>query len=367
MNDIDVLKTLPGRIDPPDDPTRARIRNLVEARTAASGSSATGRRPGDGRRTSLGLLLAAAAAIAVGTLAAGLAVHHWTSHRPVAIQIDPSPFPAVGIGARIPDPNGTVSSPTDLASTVAEFAPAIRLPKWGSFDQWREHWDAIPTSSLSWRGLARVEVVTDMVAVAQCQWAQEWLKASATESRERIGRAIVVLRGIADWQKAAGVADGGYWAHLLDQMRAGHRGPVQLFEDSCSYMGAWGTTVTQEDSKATGDLNAAIPTAQEYLRDGGSPSAFNPAKAGAAAPFIFWSWPMDQPAPARPGAIFIAASAVPGITLVSVSESGTQFCAVVTIGAVVRGTTHNTLPVVGPGQTVAQADPGPVTCSPGRW
>ena len=365
MNDLDMLRTLPGRIDPPDDATRDRIRTLVETRVAAGTRIAEADRR-QRRKTRPGVLLAAAA-LAIGTLAAGLAVHHWSWHRPVAIPINPSPFPAVGIGARIPDPNGTVSSPADLASTVAEFAPAIRLPKWGSFDQWREHWDTIPTSSLSWRGLARVEVVTDMVAVAQCQWTQEWLIASAAGRQDRASRAVVVLRGIARWQVAAGVSDGGYWSRLLDQMRAGHRGPVQLLEDACSYMGAWGTTPQQEDSKATGDLNAAIPTAKEYLRHGGNPPTFSPEKAGAAAPFIFWTWSKDQPAPARPGAIFIAASAVPGVTLVSVSESGTQFCAVVRVGAVVRGTTRTPLPVVGEGQTVAQANPGPVTCSPGHW
>jgi hypothetical protein len=72
-----------------------------------------------------------------------------------------------------------------------------------------------------------------------------------------------------------------------------------------------------------------------------------------------------QPGPARPGAIFIAPSASDGVTLVAVSESGKEFCAVVTADDVVRGTTDHDFSVTDPVDG-RRGHPTPVACSPGR-
>jgi len=354
MNDLDVLKRLPGRVVPPDRVTRDRVRAMVKARTAPGRGSPGGPR---GPRATRAGALAVAAALAVGAVAAAVGVHHWTAHRPVAI-------PA---GGRLPDPNGRVSSPALLASTVAEFAPAIRLPTWGSFDEWRRHIDAVPVSNTTWWSLDRASVASDMVWVAQCQWTQEWLKATARGDRAGATRAAVVLGGIGRWDRVVVAGDAGSFRELLGRMRTGDRGWIQLQEDACAYSGSWGTTAAQQNAKAKGDLTAAAPAAQGFLRRGGTASAFTPAVAGKLASNVNWTWPREQPAPARPGTIFIAEPAGPGVTLVAVSESGTQFCAVVTGTAVVRGTTGDRLPVTGLGQTIAQAAPGPVTCVPGGW
>ena len=82
---------------------------------------------------------------------------------------------------------------------------------------------------------------------------------------------------------------------------------------------------------------------------------------------VVWTWGHMQPVPAEPGAIFIAPSDGSGVTLVSVSESGTQFCAVVTPGEVTRGTTSADLSVVPDGDGAAPATPGQIDCTPGGW
>jgi hypothetical protein len=206
------------------------------------------------------------------------------------------------------------------------------------------------------------------VFVSECQWGQRWLDASAQGNQAAAGQATMILGGLSEWMRTAVLQDDGYMVNLLAQMRNGQTSGVQMMEDTgCAYTGSWGTSPAKQDARATGTLAPGIRTAQEYLRNGGDPGAFDRSNADVLAPNVFWTSADVQPEPASPGAVFIAPSAGVGVTLVSVSESGTQFCAVVTDTTVVRGTTTHDLSVVPDGDGVRAAFPGPVMCSPGGW
>ena len=116
-------------------------------------------------------------------------------------------------------------------------------------------------------------------------------------------------------------------------------------------------------------LSPAIRAVERYLGDGGEPAAFGPSTAGGLAPAIGWTSSHMQPAPASPGYVFIGSSEGPGVTLVSVSEAGTQFCAVVTDTEVLHGTTTQDLSTEESvdGTEVHATSPGPVICTPGGW
>lgn len=354
MDDLELLKELPGRVDPPDEASRERMRALVEARTAPRSSP---RRRG----VKLGLL-GVAAVLALGSLAGALAVHPWTADDPVALH-------------GIPDPDGAISSTSDLEAVVAEFAPAIRLPEGGSFDAWVHHQESIPegpsgqASSMIGSGLTRGLVVHDMVFVAQCQWGQRWLDAASAGDGAGTAQAIRVMEGVDRWFRSSWPYGDWGSSDLVDRMRHGDRVGVQSLENDCGYTGSWGTTPTEQDATATRRLTSAAEVARGYLMDGGDPDAFGYAAARDLAPEIDWTTPHMQPAPASPGAVFIGPSAGTGVTLVAASESGRQFCAVVTDTSVRRGTTTNDLSTVenADGTAVNARDPGPITCTPGGW
>jgi hypothetical protein len=288
--------------------------------------------------------------------------HVWTNDQPVAIPIDHSPGPDSNFGGEIQDPNGQIATSAELASAVDDFAPSIRLPEGGSFDEWSAQF----ATHLQGNGVARSEVASDMVFVSGCQWVQRWLYAYAHGDQASAREAMRVLDGVGRWERAAGL--GNSMITLVHRMGSGDRAGIQLFEnESCAFTGSWGSTTVQQDAKARGDLTPAAGTAQAYLRDGADAAAFDPGTAQGVAPDVVWTWAHMQPAPARPGAIFIADPTERAITLVSVSESGTQFCAVVTDSTVVRGTTVNDLSIVPAGDGATAATPGPVTCTPGDW
>jgi hypothetical protein len=348
MDDLELLKQLPGRIESPDVETKERIRAVVEARTAPSSV----RRP---RRAAKAAALGVAAVLAVAGLGAGIAVHPWTDDDPVALQ-------------GISDPTGQISTPMDLESVVAEFAPAIRLPDGGSFDVWIQRQESLPNSDIG-RGLVRADVVHSMVFVSQCQWGQQWLDASAGGDQARAGQALRVLGGVNDWWQSNDPVDDFGTVGLLDHMKSGDRVGVQSIENGCGYTGSWGNTPAEQDATAMGDLSPAVQTVQRYLRDGGDPTAFDPSTAGNLASSITWTWSHNQPVPASPGFVFIGPSASAGVTLVSVSEAGTQFCADVTDSGVLHGTTTEDLSTIenAEGTAVNARYPGPVTCTPGGW
>ncbi len=358
MNDLELLRRLPGRINPPDEATKERMRALADARSVPD-------RVRRRRRAARFGLLAAAVAVAAG---GGTTIAHWSSDQPVALGIA-----SLGSnwGIQISDPNVRIFSPADLEAAVAEFAPAIRLPDGGSFEPWVQHIETklgTDNPGVYMRGDAAVF----MVHVSECQWAQQWLDASARGDRAAADQAVGVLVGANSWMHASGnYPDDGHMADLLDRMRRGDASATrdaQLLEDgSCAYTGSWGVTPTQQDAKATRDLAPAIPIAQAYLQSGGDAGSFDDSTASGLAPDIYWTWSHEQPAPAWPGAIFIALSPSGVVNLVSVSETGTQFCAAVTDTSVLRGTTTNDLSVVDTGDGPHPVDPRPITCIPGGW
>jgi hypothetical protein len=358
MDDLELLRRLPGTVDPPEAETKQRMRAVVEARSVSVGM----RR----RRHAVKLsVLAAAVAVAAGGTAT---IFHWSSDQPVAFPIED---PGRNWGFEISDPNVGIRTSTDLEAAVAEFAPAIRLPDGGSFDEWVQHIEkklGTDDPGVYMRG----DTVVFMVHVSECQWMQQWLDASARGDEAVADQAVSVLDGANSWMHATGnYVDNGHMADLLDRMRQGDATAsrdAQLFEDeSCAYTGSWGATPAQQDAKATGDLASAIKIAQSYLRDGGDADSFELSTADHLAPTINWTSTHVQPTPAWPGAIFIALSPSGVVSLVSVSETGTQFCAAVSHTSVVRGTTSNDLSVVDTGDGPHAVDPHPITCTSGGW
>ena len=213
MNDMDLLKQLPSRIDPPDEATKDRIRTLMEARTA----------PGPVRRSRRVVkvsVLGVAAVLAVGGVAAAVAGHLWTTDQPVAIPVAAGPASTSedAIGVEIQDPTGPVTR-ADLEAVVAEFAPAIRLPEGRSFEAWTQRLLANPETV--WGGLTRANVVSHMVIVSECQWGQQWLDASANGDPAGTQLAFGVLSGVSDWTLATGIDVDSYMAGLLDHMNNG--------------------------------------------------------------------------------------------------------------------------------------------------
>ncbi|MEP6757961.1 MAG: hypothetical protein ABJB55_02060 [Actinomycetota bacterium] len=355
MDDLELLKGLPGRIGPPDVETKERMRAVVEARSAVSRV----RRP---RRAATVGTLGIAAVIAAASLAAAIAVHPWTVDDPIALQ-------------GIADPGGPISSKADLEAVVAEFTPAIRLPDGGSFEVWVQRQESIPeeaggsASSMIGSGLNRGIVVHGMVFVAQCQWGQRWLDASSGGDQTGTAQALRVVAGINDWFRSNAPDDDFGTSYLLDAMRNGDPVGVQSEENICGYTGSWGSTPAQQDTAAQGRLTFAAETAQRYLRNDGDTDTFSLAAAGNLAPDIDWTNSHLQPAPASPGAVFIGPSSGEGVTLVAASETGTQFCAVVTVAEVQRGTTTNDLSTVenADGTAVNATVHGPITCNPEGW
>jgi hypothetical protein len=345
MDDLELLKRLPGRIEPLDVETKDRMRAVMATPAAV-------RRPRRGARIGM---LGIAAALAVAGLAAGLTVHPWTADDPVALE-------------GISDPTGQISTPADFESVIAEFAPAIRLPDGGSYEVWIRRHETPPFSDIG-RGLTRAGVVHSMMFVSQCQWGQRWLDAASAGDQAGTDRAVRVLGGIEHWFLANDPIDDFGTASLLDRMELGDRAGVQSIENGCGYTGSWGTTPAQQDATAMGRLAPAVPVARRYLQDGGDPASFDPSMAGSLDPSITWTWSHEQPVPASPGFVFIGPSAEPGVILVSVSEAGTQFCAAVTDTGVQRGITTDDLSTMesADGTAVDASVPGPVTCTPGSW
>jgi len=356
MNDLELLKRLPGPVDPLDEPTRQRIETLFDANRV---SGRARRRRG----VKVGVLAAAAAVVIAGSAAGAI---HWSEQQPVAFPIvSPSD---TAWGFQISDPNHPIATTADLQAAVSEFAPAIRLPDGGSFDAWQQH----VGSTLGTNDPAvymRGDTAMGMVHVSECQWGQRWLDASARGDQQVADTAVRVLSGVGDWWSAEGFAGWDvYMGRVLAQMRNGDASGIQAFEDmECAWTGSWGATPALQDAKATSALVPAISAAVQYLQDGGNPASFDPGSAQGLAPSISWTWSHEQPAPARPGAIFIAVSPSDVVTLVSVSETGTQFCAAVSGPSIVRGTTGSDLTVIDSDGGPHAVDPRPVTCAAGGW
>ena len=362
MNDTDLLKRLPLESEPLDPVARDRIRALVVARTTGLQARALREQR---RRRAVRMGVLAVAAVIAATAASVIANHPWTTDEPVAIPLDQ------GANANgfidISDPNGVVN-PALLPSTVAEFAPSIRLPEGGSYDEWINYATTNFRPEYSYE-TTRSTVVFKMATIAQCQWVQQWLTATDSSNGAKASEAIRVLPGISTWLRGAGEFDNGYFDSLVNQMRQGNVPQVQSFENGCPFTGSWGDTASEQDGKATGDLAPAIQIVRSYLNEGGDPEAFNWHAGDRMAHLIEWSDPDVQPGPIFPGLIYIAPTTADGVMLISPSESGTRFCAVISDDAVARGIVDPDRFPPDPTSLNSPWDnyPGPVSCTRGGW
>ena len=346
----------------------------VEAGGNASTNVGSRRRP----RRAVPIALGVAAVLVLGG-AAFAVTHLWTRNRPVAIRVHATPGAPTSLG--IADPLGGVSSNSQLEATVAEFAPEIRLPEGGSFATWVHfmesespptglHTDA--RSLLSNGSLDRLAVVNSMLHASQCQWEQHWLGASTAGDIQGMDLSVRVLQQMKAWagQRLPDDGNGASGFTLpLQHMAGGDTSWIHWFENvDCPFTGAFGSTPAQQDQKATIDLAAASTAVHGYLANGGDASTLTPQSAATLDSTLVWASTNFVPSP-RPGDIVIAPSAVPGITLVSISDSGVQFCSVVSSsGGSVKGTTSADLSVVDSVQDgPSAAVPGPVTCIAGGW
>ncbi len=363
MNELDLLKGARPHVEPMSPEARARIRSKMDERTEPVAST----KPKNHRiRRRSGVLAAVAlAAVLGGTAAAVIKTYVWTDDQPVAIPLDIGD--QKGLSIDISDPDALVD-PTTLESTVAEFAPAVRLPVSGSYDEWIDYATTYYRPNYDYE-TTRSSVAFQMVLTAQCQWTQQWLTATDASNDGKATEAIRILPGINAWLRGAGVIDDGYYDSIVEDMRQGNVGRVQYFENGCAFRGAWGNTVAERDAKATGDLASAIPFVRSFLDDGGKPADFDWRAGDALAHLIQWSDQHTQAGAVFPGDIFIAPTTEGGVMLISPSESGTRFCAVITDATVERGIVDPERFPPDPTSINTPFDPypGPVACSEASW
>jgi hypothetical protein len=363
MDDLDLLMRTRPFVEPLDPEARGRILARLDERIA--GSPAAGSRSHRVRRRSGVLAAIALAAVLVGTAAALVKQYVWTDDQPVALPVGHGDNATFNVN--VTDPDGLVD-PTTLPATVAEFAPAVRLPEGGSFDEWTNYAVTYYHPDHAYE-TTRSIVAEQMVLTAQCQWVQQWLTATSTSNDRSAAEAIRVLPGINAWIRQAGVIDDGYYDSIVDDMRDGTVSPVQDFENTCPFRGAWGTTATEQDAKATGDLVPAIDVVRSYLDDGRTAGRFDANVGYALAPHVQWSDEHTQAGAVFPGEIYVAPTTEDGVMLISPSESGTRFCAVIGDAGAKRGIVNPDIYPPDPTSINTPFDPypGPVACTETGW
>jgi hypothetical protein len=363
MNDLDLLKRIPDRVEPLNNEAKDRIRALLDAQIAEPSKASTRTRA---QRRKVRIAVIAVAAVLGGTAASVITNNVWTTDQPVAIPLDSGDH-RNSIYLDISDPKGLVD-PASLPRTVAEFAPAIRLPQGGSYEEWVDYATSSYRPEYAYE-TTRSTVAFKMVSIAQCQWVQQWLTATDTSHDAEATEAIRVLPGINTWLRGAGLFDDGYYDTLVDHMRQGDVAPVQYFENGCPFTGSWGNTVSERDAKATGDLAPAIQVVRSWLDGGGEPTDFTWHSGDSLAHLVEWTDPTTQPGPIFPGQIYIAPTTEAGVMLISPSESGTRFCAVISDSGVEHGIVDPERYPPDPSSINTPWDkyPGPVGCSPGAW
>lgn len=353
MNDLDLLETLPQPVAPLDDTAKDRIRNQMQIR-------ATRRTHRLGRPSRKAAAICAVLVVGGAASVAAAVVHPWSPSQPIAIppgEQQPGMF-----SPKISDPELYLTTPDQIESAVAEFASSIRLPQGGSFQPWTQHVADSPSLGLPAGGYTRVEVVQYMVNASTCQWTQQWLDAVSGGRQAQAAQAERVLSDMNDWATASGYQA---MSNVLTAVNGNDMAAANTFENSqCAYTGSWGANPTDQDARARHTLDPAIHAAQQFLTQAGDPQSFTWKIANNLDADVIWASGDTTPSP-FPGVVFIAQPATPGITLVSISESGRQFCAVVSPSGVTRGTTTNDIQTaVWTADGLEPRVPGPVACSP---
>ena len=176
MDDLELLRRMTGEAPIADDATRARMRASLDERIEQAPASKR-------RRSRSGVVaILVAAGVGIGTVAAAAGViRHWSEAEPVAISVlpgnhDPGSFE--GNTLDISEPERRIASAAEFEATVAEFAPAIRLPEGHDFTAWEQHVEEV-TDFTSADGIwNRSFQAGTMVFVAECQWGQHWVDAN---------------------------------------------------------------------------------------------------------------------------------------------------------------------------------------------
>ena len=320
MDDLDLLQRMVGEAPIPDEAARARVRASLEERMEKA--------PASKRRTSRSAVVAilVAAGVGIGTLAAAAGViRHWSEEEPVAITFLPGAH-GEGNSLDISDPERVIASAAEFEATVAEFAPAIRLPEEHDFTPWMQHVERVTnfiSADGSWR---RFNVAGSMVIVSECQWGQHWVDANQVSDQAGMSLSIDVLGGISAWSQSAGVEADGYMQNLVQQMKDGETVTLQQYLGrNCGNTGSVVGSPAELDGLSQDILTRALTVARQFYDVGGTYSGFGVLEAEKMAPAFAWAAPDFVPA-AGPGQPNIAVADGQRLVLTGESESGVIFC-----------------------------------------
>jgi hypothetical protein len=336
MDDLDLLRRMVGEAPIPDESTRARMRASLDERMEKAAAP-------KGRRSRPALVaILVAAGVGIGTLAAAAGViRHWSETEPVAITVLPGyhgPGSFEGNTLDISNPEGVIASAAEFEATVAEFAPAIRLPSGHDFRPWVEHVERVADFTTADGAMRRTTVASSMVFVAECHWGQHW--ADADRVGDSVGKslAIDVLSGIGVWSQGAGIDIDGYVVRILVQrMEDGETVTLQQFLGvNCGHTGSVIGTPAELDGFAQDLLTHALIAADQFAKAGGTYSGFGVLEAEKVAPVFAWAAPDFMPV-AGPGQPNIAVADGQRLVLTGESESGTIYCVEVRSGATTYG------------------------------
>lgn len=351
MDDLDLLRRMVGEAPTPNEATRARMRVSLEERMEQA--------PASKRRRSRSAVVAilVAAGVGVGTLAAAAsAIRHWSEDEPVAITVLPPGDHGPDNSLDISKPLGVIASPAEFEATVAEFAPAIRLPEGHDFTAMVQNVERVTDFTSADGAWRRSNVAGSMVFVAECQWGQHWLDADQVGDSAGKSLSIDVLGGIGAWSLSANIDVDGYMQKLVQQMKDGETVALRQFLGvNCGHSGSVVGSPAELDGFAQDILTGALAAAQQFYVVGSTYSGFGVLEAEKMAPAFAWIAPDWVPA-AGPGQPNIAVADGQRLVLTAESESGVIFCIEVKSGATTYGR-------VAPGSGI-----GPdVVCEAGGW
>jgi hypothetical protein len=300
-----------------------------------------------------------AAGVGIGTLAAAAGViRHWSETEPVAITVLPGyhgPGSFEGNTLDISNPEGVIASAAEFEATVAEFAPAIRLPTGHDFTAMIRHAET-RDFALADGALNRSFMAGGMVFVAECQWGQHWVDANLVGDSAAMNLSIDVLGGIGAWSQDAGIDMDGYVQHLVQQMKEGETVTLlQFLGVNCGNTGSVIGSPAELDGFAQDLLTRALSAARQFHDVGDTYSGFGVLEAEKTAPAFAWAAPDFVPA-AGPGQPNIAVANGQRLVLTSESESGTMFCIEDDAGVMTYGR-------VAPGSGIGAN----VVCEQGGW
>jgi hypothetical protein len=337
MDDLDLLRRMVGESPIPDAPTRAHIRANLDERMRG----ATGPRRRRSRSAVIGFLVAAGVSIGTLAAAAGL-IRHWSESEPVAISVlspgDHGPDSSLDIS----NPEGIIASAAEFEATVAEFAPAIRLPEGHDFSAMVQHVERLTDFTVADGAWRRTNLAGGMVFVAECQWGQHWVDAERMGDSSGTSLSIDVLSRIGAWSLSADIDVDGYMQKLVQQMRGGETvALLQFLGVNCGNTGSVIGSPAELDGFAQDLLARALLAARQFYDTAGTYSGFGELEAEKMAPTFAWAAPDWVPA-AGPGQPNIAVANGQRLVLTGESESGVIFCiedrsGVATYGRVATG------------------------------